>query len=145
MQECHILKEDLAQWKRDWDIGNVFINPYSNRSAGQAILLKQKQDLDDHKILLEGRIQTLKVTLFDTKITLMNVYGPNNETERGPFLNKLRDILNRYDYGDTVILGGDFNFVPDFKLDKYSKGKNMNLFEASKAQKELESFKKCFI
>ena len=96
------------------------------------------------KFFLEGRIHILKVTILDTKITLLNIYGPNHETDRGPFLNKLRDILNTYDYGDTVILGGDFNFVPDYKVDNYPKGKNMNSFEASKAQIELESFKKYF-
>ena len=50
LQECHILKDDLIQWKKDWNMGDVFINPYSNRSGGQAILLKQKHNIDDHKV-----------------------------------------------------------------------------------------------
>ena len=60
LQECHILKDDLTQWKKDWNMGDVFINPYSNRSGGQAILLKQKQSIDDHKVFFRRAHTYLK-------------------------------------------------------------------------------------
>ena len=39
----------------------------------------------------------------------MKVYGPNDEQERVAFLTKLREILLSYDYGEYIIIRGDFN------------------------------------
>ena len=67
-------------------MGNVYWNPLSTRSAGQAILLKQNRKIIEHIILLHGRIQVLKLKISETLLTLVNVYGPNHESDRGPFL-----------------------------------------------------------
>ena len=56
LQECHILDEDLLNWKNDWGMGDIFCNSFTSRSAGQAILLKEKREIIDHVVVLEGRI-----------------------------------------------------------------------------------------
>ena len=74
-----------------------------------------------HKIFLEGRIHTLKFRFAGSTLTLMNVYGPNKDTERRGFLNKLQDVLASYDFGDYIIIGRDFNIVQDNIIDKFTK------------------------
>ena len=125
-------------------MGEIYINPLSNKSADQVILLKQNYKVLDHKIVMIGRIHILKLRLLEKSITLINVYGPNKELDRESFLNKLQEILSTYQYEDYLIIGGDFNFVPNFKLDKYSKGKNMNECEKTKSQKYLNFLQQHF-
>ena len=98
----------------------IFINPFTARSAGQVILLKEKMNVLEHKIFLEGRIHLLKFSINEFIISIVNVYGPNKEKERGPFLDKLQTIFSCFDYGDFLVMGGDLNIVQDPKIDKYS-------------------------
>ena len=78
-----------------------------------------KEKLSDivfkHKIFLEGRIHLLKVMINEFKITIVNVYGPNKEKERMPFLDKLQKILTDaiLTMVDFLVIGGDFNMVQD--------------------------------
>ena len=73
----------------------------------------------EHKIIVDGRIHIVKLKVLDTILTLVDVYGPNKENETKPFLDQLHNILTCYDYGDYIIIGGDFNIVPDTKLYKF--------------------------
>ena len=126
LQECHILESDLNLWKQDWGSGDIYYNPFTSRSAGQVILLKEKRDVLDHKIVLEGRIHILKVRTAGAVLSLINVYGPNKEIDRRIFLEKLQNILISYDFGDYLIIGGDFNIIQDNTMDKYSKSSRIN-------------------
>ena len=134
LQECHILEDDFKNWEEERGEGKIFINPFTARSAGQVILLKDKMSYVEHKIFLEGRIHLLKVTINEFKITIVNVYGPNKEKERRPFLDKLQTIFTNFDYGDFLIIGGDFNIVQDPKKDKFS-----NKAQLCKAEDDLKS------
>ena len=33
LQECHILDSDFNQWKNDWELGDIYCNSYTSRSA----------------------------------------------------------------------------------------------------------------
>ena len=121
LQEWHVLLDDLQLWKDNWSVGNIYINPLNSRSAGQAILTKDKAEVLEHKIIAEGRMHILKIKVLETITSLVNVYGPNHESERGSFLVKLQDVLSTYDFGDQIIVGGDFNLVPNDELDKMSR------------------------
>ena len=124
-------------------MGNIYLNPLSTRSAGQAILLKQNREIIEHIILLHGRIQVLKLKISETILTLVNVYGPNHETDRVPFLDKLQNILSCYDYGDEILIGGDFNFVLNEDMDKFSLSKPKN-FKKSTSQIKFENIMSSF-
>ena len=73
----------------------------------------------------------------------MNVYGPNHETDRVPFLDKLQYILSCYDYGDQIVIGGDFNFVLNEDMDKLSLSKPRN-FKKSSSQIKFENIMSSF-
>ena len=126
LQECHILDSDFNQWKNDWELGDIYCNSYTSRSAGQVILSRGKRNILDHKIVLEGRIHLLKVEMTGAVLTLVNVYGPNKEMNRKVFLDKLQNVLISYDFGDYLIIGGDFNIVQDNSIDKYAKKIQIN-------------------
>ena len=42
LQECHVLPEDYDLWRANWGKGDIFINPLSERSAGQMILFNDQ-------------------------------------------------------------------------------------------------------
>ena len=138
LQECHVLTDELQVWKDDWGVGNIYINPLNSRSAGQAILTKDKTEVLEHKIITEGRMHILKIKVLDTIISLVNVYGPNHENERGFFLDKLQEVLNTYDFGDHIIVGGDFNLVSNDEQDKMSRVGSIQKKHPSESQKRLK-------
>ena len=70
--------------------------------------------------MMKGQLHLLKFKVYEQSFTLINVYGPNIESERRPFLDHLQSLLATYNYGDYVIIGGDFNFVPNSLFDKFS-------------------------
>ena len=146
LQECHILNEDQVLWEQNWGKGSIFINPLSSRSGGQVILFKEKINVLEHKLIVDGRIHIVKLQVLDTILTLVNVYGPNKGNERKPFLDQLHDILTSYDYGDGIIIEGDFNIVPDTKLDKFKKLARVNIDSQtpSSSQNRLRMFKDTF-
>ena len=139
LQECHILESEFNSWKQDWELGDIYFNPLSSRSAGQAILIKGKRDILDHSVILEGRIHILKLRIAGVVLTLINVYGPNKEKDRKCFLEKLQEVLTSYNFGDYVILGGDFNILQDNNMDKYTKKSRLNQSnETTWSQNELK-------
>lgn len=67
-------------------------------------------DRDGRYIILVGEIQS-------TPITLLNIYGPNNDDP--DFFRKVLNLIP--DISSTnLIIGGDFNFVLDTYLDRSS-------------------------
>ena len=92
-----------------------------------------------------GRIQLLKIKREGTIITTVNVYDPNVERNRDEFLDKLLDILTAYEYGDNIVIAGDFNIILDNKLDKcggplrQNKSQNkLNSITSTKSSRHLE-------
>ena len=77
-----------------------------------------------HKLIVEGRLHILKIRISDTIVSLINVNGPNQESGNRSFLITLQEVLTTYNLGDHTIKGGDFNIVPNNKLDKVSEQNN---------------------
>ena len=101
-------------------------------------MTKDKTEVLEHKIITEGRMHILKIKVLDTIISLVNVYGPNHENERGLFLDKLQEVLNTYDFGDHIIVGGDFNSVLNDEQDKMSRVGSIQKKHPSESQKRLK-------
>ena len=62
--------------------------------------------------------------------------------DRKPFLEKLQNILTSYDFGDYLIIGGDFNIVQDNVMDKSSKNAQKN--EQTWSQTKIREIKDCY-
>ena len=53
----------------------------------------------------------MKCNINNSTITIANVYAPNSDTERKIFFEILVELMVSYDYGDRIIIGGDFNIT----------------------------------
>ncbi len=49
----------------------------------------------------------------------------------------MQNLLNTYNLGDNIIIRGDFNFIPDNKLDKMSQSKTAQNHKPTKSQETL--------
>ena len=106
LQECHVLPEDYDLWKANWGKGQIFINPLSERSAGQMILLNDKYNVESHEILIKGRCQKLDMIYKDKQVSLINVYAPNIDKDQIDFYRNLQEKLYNKESTHCLLLGG---------------------------------------
>ncbi len=74
-----------------------------SNSKGVSIILKNSFPFTIHNEITdnEGWFLALDITIYDTRLTIANIYGTN------------ADVLQIYIPNDHRIVGGDFNFVCD--------------------------------
>ena len=65
-------------------------------------------------------MQALEIIINGKELTIINIYGPNNDDVS--LFNKLKDYINENE-DKNFLLGGDFNTVLDTNIDKHN-GKN---------------------
>lgn len=82
-----------------------------------SILVKSDSNikLENRREIIEGRLISVDIKINNTKITLLNIYGPNKDDER--FFQQLEQFLIENNHRHFII-GGDFNTVMDMKLDE---------------------------
>lgn len=116
LQETHFENgTEALKMKRDW-VGKVFHNSVSRKSRGAIILINKKINfvpLREFKDT-EGRVICLQVLINGAKVILCNIYARNREDPN--FVAKIIKILG--DFEGQIVLGGDFNQVPDQYLDR---------------------------
>ena len=127
IQESHI--SDILRAKeitKNW-VGKWFWSFGSSNSRGVGIFLSCNLNfhLDHFYYDTEGRIILVDITIDVVKFRLLNVYLPNSATERKDFINELDNYLlvNR-----ALIIGGDWNFVENTKLDRNTVPDNVGTF-----------------
>lgn len=117
LQETHKKTEnDEIEWTREWG-GLGLWRRGKHRSCGVGVLFRK--GLDPNIITVkrdtEGRVIAVKVTVLETELNIVNVYAPNAPGTRKAFYTSLWSYVTN----DTnMVLGGDFNCVPDTALDK---------------------------
>ena len=116
LQESHLKSSLKKDWLLDWDGKAIFSGTKTN-SEGVCILFHKNLIIDiiQYTELISGRLQTVDIRYEDRLITLINIYGPNNDDELF-FITLQNYLLNNED--KTFIIGGDFNTVLDIKIDK---------------------------
>ena len=123
LQETHCsnIKEG-KQWESKFN-GKIFGSFGGKHSRGVGILLssKLKYEIGNFDFDHNGRFIVLDIVINNCEFRLINVYMPNNCSERRVFIPSLTKFMNS---SKNVILGGDFNFEENVKLDK--KGGNLN-------------------
>ena len=91
LQETHLA--ELLQgkvWEKEWG-GQCAWSPGSNRSAGVAVLIHPNSaaNLVDFKADLAGRVVTALIDFHGQRFQVINVYTPNNHSERELFFDNL--------------------------------------------------------
>ena len=138
LQETHSVAEDRF-WINEWD-GKIFMSHGSNVSRGTAILVKSSLAFDLQNVILdhEGRFVILFLLVFDIKLALVNIYGPNLDNPN--IINLiLHSINNNTNMWDFIVWGGDFNFVMNLEIDKKGGQRRTNFNVRSATIKCMQS------
>ena len=118
LQETHVTKEVVDQWSKEWGRGSIIYNESTANSCGQMILLCE--NIEKYNTLYNSRrILAVDVELLEKKLTIVNVYAPNNNTDKITFFEELGTVISNLDLASLVICG-DFNTVLSNDLDVIS-------------------------
>ena len=68
---------------------------------------------------MKGRLLIVRAEIESSVFCLVYIYAPNQGTERVGFFTLLKNKIRNY-HQDQFIIGGDFNCVLDFTVDRTS-------------------------
>ena len=118
LQETYITDSVSDQWAKEWR-GKFFFSPGTAHSKGQVVLFNPKFEIVNEKIEInEERILCISFCHNDEPYVIINIYGPNDDTSKLSFLERVQCITSKFSNDDTkCIISGDFNMVLDNNLD----------------------------
>lgn len=129
LQETHSTKENEHLWWQEWG-GDIIFNHGTSSARGTCILF----DRDVSKKILktvtdkEGRYIILDIEINGLRLTMGNIYGPNEDSPEF-YLDVIEQIETMAN--DNRIIGGDYNLVLNLDLDKrggrYATNKNSQI------------------
>ena len=117
LQETHCcLERQERLWSQEWG-GMSLWSKGTNRSRGVAVLFKRnvKFDISNVSLDTDGRYIVFDISVDKSKYHLVNIYAPNNGSERIKFFEKLSDFIAS---DCENLLAGDFNCTLDNQLDR---------------------------
>ncbi len=121
LQETHSTEEDAAFWKMQWG-DTILFSHGSSRSAGVAIRLNNcPGKVVTSKSDAHGHWLTAVVNCEGIFVILVNVYGYNSSGQNKILLSNITEALTQIKskfQTNLVLIGGDFNLVPDEWLDR---------------------------
>ena len=92
---------------------SLYCSHGANNARGVAILIRNKFDCTVQETIADfnSRFLVLKVLLNGEQSLLINVYGPNQDSQLVNFYQKLLQLIleKGFDTTDNIIMGGDFN------------------------------------
>ena len=101
--------------------GEIILNHGSSNSRGTLISFS-----DDFKFKIlknisddDGHLQLCSIEHNNKKLLLVNIYNENIEHKQVILLIKLNELLGKFNdiLDHEIIMGGDWNFILDNKLD----------------------------
>ena len=110
LQETYPEPKDEVVWKNEWG-GGIFFSHGTNRQKGVCILINSSYDLSvtSHFSDTEGRIEIINLIIHKVKLSICNIYAPNNLVQQNNFIQGLNEALLSNAEIDNVIIGGDWN------------------------------------
>jgi exonuclease III len=123
LQDTHFTYELQPYIETQWGFKCVF-SSFKSNSRGVSILFNNDFEFKIHKEKgdCEGNLVALDMTVEGSRLTLLNVYGPNSDCP--DFYEKIREIFLEFD-NDFYILCGDLNIALNPTIDTYNY-KNIN-------------------
>lgn len=116
VQETHTLPMDEKLWQNEWG-GQIIFSHGTHDSCGVFILFKPSFNVNilkwhSHDL---GRYIIADIAITDKIVTIVCIYGPN--LDNPTFFINLFQTISVFTC-DTLIIGGDFNFVFSLDIDK---------------------------
>ena len=101
--------------KHDWD-GEVYLNGSRSNARGVAILISKNFEYKVIKIEKDhdGNLLVMDLEIEDTKVRIINIYGPN--TDDVDFYRKVKSKVGDNEQ-DHLVICGDFNLTLNPNLD----------------------------
>ena len=108
LQETYSEPCDEMIWKSEWG-GEIFFSHGTKHSKGVCILIHPslRSKIDYVFNSNTGRMVLITTEFNSLKLSLYNVYAPNNQSERLNFLQELNNVLIDKSELSTLIVGGD--------------------------------------
>jgi len=116
LQETHKSAASISDLNSP-EFPDVFAACYNSRQRGVAILIHKNLSftLLDKIIDPEGRFIIIKISIYNQKLCIVSIYGPN--VDDPSFLHKVFHALSKH--GDcSLIIGGDLNFGLNGEMDR---------------------------
>ena len=147
-QETHSSENSCLSWRQDWK-GDLIYNHGTSNSRGTLIAFSENFEykLVDQYADNEGRLQICSIVHDNRKFLLVNLYNENIEHKQVALLKKLHDRLETYTdiFEYEIIIGGDWNFILDKKLDAEGGNPPLKLSSIAELTKISEKFDLCDI
>ena len=118
IQETHLVDIKILKKIEETFIGyKTFFALCNNKTKGVCFIILDELNCCNTRVETPDlqRIMIVSLMINNTEISFVNIYVPNDSKEQITFINKLYDTLF---YRKNIILGGDFNFVENNKLER---------------------------
>ena len=95
------------------------MSPFRSNRRGVMILLNNNfdQQVENIKTDPNGNYIILNMTIQGKKVTLVNIYGPNEDNPQ--FYRNLKEKYSEFD-NELLIICGDWNFIQNPEIDYYN-------------------------
>ena len=110
LQETYSDANDELLWQSELG-GKILFSPGTHHSKGVCILFDPATKLNEEYSFSNktGRIILITVYLNGMKISLCNIYAPNNQPEQLEFIQELNSCIIDKSEMTNIIIGGDWN------------------------------------
>ena len=129
LQDVHFEKEMETNVQAEWGF-DCYFSSYKSNSRGVAIFVNNTFEYKVHNVKHDdnGNLLALDIEIHEYRITLVNIYGPNNDTPF--FYDELEQIVDDFNNPHTIICG-DWNLILNENLDclNYTRINNPNARE----------------
>ena len=117
MQETHChLKQDEKRWGLEWD-GQSIWSRGTSKSRGVCVLFNKSYKFEYKNVVFDpnGRYIVFDLHEGDVQFRMINIYAPNDCSERIAFMSKMQDYLV---VEHENVIAGDFNCTLNSELDR---------------------------
>ncbi len=137
LQETHRPATATDQLKTT-EFPNVFSACYNSRQRGVAILIHKNVNFTVLNTVIdpEGRFLIIKLSIFDKKLCIVSIYGPNVDDPSffHGFFTALSEQLDC-----ALVIGGDLNFGLNKEMDRLSTAGTQRNWESTNIVKQYMS------
>ena len=110
LQETYSERADENIWRNEWG-GALFFSHGTTHSKGVCILINPfaQPKVEYYYANDSGRIVLITITLNGQKLSLCNVYAPNDQVNQLQFMQELNNCIIDKSELTSLIVGGDWN------------------------------------